>query len=274
VTDFRLAIVTISYNQARWLPALLTSIGNCREHADIEHIVVDAGSTDGSREILRAARANIQRLIMEPDAGPADGLNKGFEAATASVIGYINADDLLLPAGIAAVKKAFLSIPAPDMLLGNGLFIDDAGRTIRSFRTARHPSVRAVALGTAVVLQQATFFRRASLPWPPFNVENNIAWDTELVLSMLRRGARIGYTDSQLGAFRIHRDGITGSGLQTVKVRREHERMFREYVGASWTRLQDVEYWARRTGKAVISGAREPGRIVRKMKQGELSAWQ
>jgi len=272
--EFALSIVTISFNQAPWLPAMLRSIEAGRRHATIEHIVVDAGSTDGSRGILSAAGRAIDKLILEPDRGPADGLNKGFAAASGTAVGYINADDMLIPDGVRAIRAAFTDRTKPDVLVGDGQLIDGEGRLIRRFRTARRPTTRSVALGAAVVLQQSTFFLRESLPRVPFNVDNRIAWDTELMLEMLARRASVRHTPAELGAFRIHAAGLTGSGSHWDKVRAEHRRMYERYVGAEWTRWQDGEYIARRVLKALGSTAREPSRVVRKIRTGGASSWQ
>jgi glycosyltransferase involved in cell wall biosynthesis len=260
----KLSVVTISYNQVTWLPALLQCVSELRDHVEVEHIVVDPGSTDGSRDLLIAAAAAVDSLILEPDLGPADGLNKGFDAATGDVFCYINADDFLIPAGVPKVMHAFSRRPAPDIVLADGRLVDGDGALIRRFRTARRPTVRALALGTAVVLQQGSFFWRNSLPVKPFNEHNRIAWDTELVLSQLSRGAMVHCVHAEVGAFRIHADGLTGSGAHQAAVRSEHKRMFEQFVGAPWGRRTDVEYWVRRGSKGALAALLEPSRIAHK----------
>src|SRR6266571_286401 len=92
----RVSVVTVSYNQARFLPQALESVIK-QDYRDVEHIVVDACSTDGSKEILRHYASQLSRVIIEPDEGATDGLNKGFAGASGDIFAYINADDALLP---------------------------------------------------------------------------------------------------------------------------------------------------------------------------------
>ena len=102
----KVSIVTISFNQADFLEeAILSVLG--QDYPDIEYIIVDAGSTDGSLEIIERYRERLAAVIVGPDAGPADGLNKGFRLATGSICGYINADDAYLPGAISSAVKAF-----------------------------------------------------------------------------------------------------------------------------------------------------------------------
>ena len=83
-----ISIVTLSYNQAEFLERAIRSVVE-QDYADIEYIVVDPGSTDGSREIIERYRDRISTVILDPDDGPADGLNKGFAAATGDIFAYI-----------------------------------------------------------------------------------------------------------------------------------------------------------------------------------------
>ena len=75
-----ISIVTISYNQAPYLERAICSIIN-QGYKDLEFIIVDPGSTDGSREIISKYRHIFKDIILEPDNGPANGLNKGFKKA-------------------------------------------------------------------------------------------------------------------------------------------------------------------------------------------------
>src|SRR6202171_6644991 len=95
----RVSIVTISFNQAPFLERAIRSVVE-QDYPDIEYIVVDPGSTDGSRDIIERYRSRISQVIYEPDHGPADGLNKGFASATGDIFGSINADDAFLPGAV------------------------------------------------------------------------------------------------------------------------------------------------------------------------------
>ena len=75
--SLKFSIVTISFNQARFLEQAILSVIS-QDYLNIQYIVVDPGSTDGSRDIIEKYHNHIDKIIFEPDNGPADGLNKGF----------------------------------------------------------------------------------------------------------------------------------------------------------------------------------------------------
>src|SRR5450432_3341584 len=96
----KVSIVTISFNQAAYLEEAIRSVLD-QDHPLVEYIVVDPGSTDGSRDIIERYRGRIAKVLYEPDQGPADGLNHGFAHATGDVFACLNADDLLLPRAVS-----------------------------------------------------------------------------------------------------------------------------------------------------------------------------
>ena len=95
----KISIVTLSFNQRAYLQEAIDSVLS-QGYLDLEYIVVDPGSTDGSRDLIKSYGDRIAHCIFEPDRGAADGLNKGFERATGDVFGFLNADDLLFPGAL------------------------------------------------------------------------------------------------------------------------------------------------------------------------------
>ena len=132
----KFSIVTISYNQARFLEQAIRSVIE-QDYPDVEYIVVDPGSTDGSREIIERYRDRIDKIIFEPDNGPADGLNKGFARATGDIFGFLNSDDYLLPGALATVASEFATAPWKDVLSGHAVIVDADGREINRFYSRR-----------------------------------------------------------------------------------------------------------------------------------------
>ena len=91
----KISIVTLSFNQRAYLQEAMDSVLS-QDYPNLEYIVVDPGSSDGSRETDQQLWPDRSH-IFEPDRGAADGLNKGFARATGDVFGFLNADDLLFP---------------------------------------------------------------------------------------------------------------------------------------------------------------------------------
>jgi glycosyltransferase involved in cell wall biosynthesis len=235
----RISIVTLSYNQRAFLQDAIDSILQ-QGYPDLEFIVVDPGSTDGSRELIRSYEEQISHVIFEPDRGAADGLNKGFARASGEVFGFLNADDCLLPGALDRVAEFFQSHPRCDMVLGNGYVVDAHGRHLRQVK-ARDFTVRRYLYGGTRWLQQSTFFRReAFLLSPGFNTENRTSWDGELFVSMAQMGAIVGYIDADLAAFRIHGASISGTGRLVDAYREDCKRIFRQFRGRDWRLTDDA----------------------------------
>ena len=231
----KFSIVTLSFNQRNYLQQALDSVLQ-QGYADVDYIVVDPGSTDGSREVIEKYASNLAHMVFEPDRGAADGLNKGFALARGEVFGFLNADDLLFPGSLERVAGFFQRNPNCDLALGDGYIIDGSGRPIRHVKASGF-TVKRYLHGGAHWLQQATFFRReAFLRSPGFNVLNRTSWDGELFISMLKGGASVGYIDADLGAFRLHSTSISGSNTNAEGYRKDWNRVFREIEGREWGR--------------------------------------
>jgi len=207
-----LGIVTISFNQARFLEECIASV-RLSDEARLRYVIVDPGSTDGSRGLIARHREKFSEVILEPDQGPADGLNKGFAACDADIYGYLNSDDRFRPGALDYVLEYFEQHPATDVLLGAIAVVDDKGHTRLRKRTQDQPfDVRKFAISACNVFQQGTFFRREAFrKTPGFNLQSKTAWDSELVVDMALAGCRFGYTGKVLGDFRIYPQSITGS---------------------------------------------------------------
>jgi glycosyltransferase involved in cell wall biosynthesis len=101
----RISIVTISLNQRAFLATAIESVLS-QDYGNLEYIVVDPGSTDGSRRVIVGYADRIDHVVFERDGGAAEGLNNGFRHATGDLYGFLNADDVLLPGALKAVAEA------------------------------------------------------------------------------------------------------------------------------------------------------------------------
>lgn len=220
-----LSIVTISFNQARFLEECLASVVS-QKTPEVEYIVVDPGSTDGSRELIARHAAAIDHAILEPDQGPADGLNRGFARATGSIFGYVNADDRLAAGSLKFVREWFTAHPHEDVLCGAIRIIDEHGRVSPRGRTADRFDLVRYASGICTVGQQGTFFRRRIFERAGgFNGANRINWDGELLVDMALNGARFATVGKVLGDFRVYPGTISGSAESRARQARETARI-------------------------------------------------
>ena len=116
----RITIITPVLNGAGLLSDALNSVA-LQGYPEVEHIVVDGGSTDGTLNILRHAHG-IQWLS-EPDRGPFDAINKGIRRATGDIIGHLESDDVLLPGALAAVADGFSRDRAAEAACGGAQLV-------------------------------------------------------------------------------------------------------------------------------------------------------
>jgi glycosyltransferase involved in cell wall biosynthesis len=226
----KISVVTIAYNQAEYLEAALRSVLD-QDYAHIEYIVVDPGSTDDSRDIIQRYADRITKIVFEPDAGPADGLNKGFSHATGDIFFYINADDIVLPGAFRTIAKHFDQHPDIDIIYGHGMQLDAAGRAVRRLYSTRW-GLRAYGYGACNVSQQATYFRSSIFrAVGGFNPKNCTCWDGELLVDMaLARGSFLRVPEF-LGGFRVHQDSITGSNRLYAEYPQDTARIAEKIFG-------------------------------------------
>jgi glycosyltransferase involved in cell wall biosynthesis len=207
----KFSIVTISFNQDRFLQETLDSIRVSPPH-QLQYVIVDPGSTDGSRQRIERNRALFHRVILEKDKGPADGLNKGFAACDGDIFAYVNSDDTLTPRALDSVARSFEQHPEIDVLFGAVKMVDAEGRPVLRGRAPDRFNLRRYADGLCYVWNPSTFIRReAFLKAGGFRVENNVHWDGELVVDLALTGARMAYTDEVFGTYRLHDSSMTVS---------------------------------------------------------------
>ncbi len=232
----KISVVTISFNQAQFIEQAIRSVLS-QDYPDVEYIIVDAGSTDGSRDIIQKYRDRLATIIFEPDDGPADGLNKGFLKATGDIFYYLNADDLLLPGALQIVANRFANLPHLDVIYGNGLVLDRQGQVVKQIFCSKW-NLRSYMFGTVSVVQQATFFRSAAYKKAGgFNTNNRTCWDYELLADLAVSDCSIKQVPEFFGAIRIYDESITGSGRFQQAIFKDLARIRQRVLGRDpgWT---------------------------------------
>ena len=261
----KFSIVTISFNQARFLEQAMRSVLD-QDYKDVEYIVVDPGSTDGSRDIIERYRSRISTIIFERDAGPADGLNKGFARATGDIYGFLNADDFLLSGALATVAQYFGANSSVDVGSGHSLIVDGAGQKLRTCYSDRF-SLIGFAYGAVVLMQASTFFRRAAfVETAGFNPTGRSSWDGELFVDMAVAGARFALIPAFLSAYRVYAESITGSGKLNDQIKADHRRLFCKIMTRPWTQKDALHAQAWR----IVKHLREPRNLYQRVAYGPI----
>jgi glycosyltransferase involved in cell wall biosynthesis len=225
----KLSVVTISYNQIEFLERCIKSVLD-QQYENLEYIIVDPGSTDGSREMILKYANVVNSIIFEPDNGPADGLNNGFAKATGDVLYYINSDDKVLPDAFARAMRIFDEDSGLDVLLGNGLKIDKGDSTIRKIRIDKFDPKHFV-YGATIMFQQGCFFKRTVFESVGgFNANNRVSWDAELLIDLALAKRNFKKCNLYLGAIRAYGGTITEQIESNPQFRKKYqenkERLF------------------------------------------------
>ena len=130
--------MTVTWNSAATVADTLASV-NAQTHPNVEHIVIDGGSTDATLDIVRSQGQRVTTLVSEPDRGIYDAMNKGLRLATGDVVGLINSDDFLAGDDIlATVAATFAADPTLEAVYGDLCYVSpaDTQRVVRYWRSS------------------------------------------------------------------------------------------------------------------------------------------
>jgi len=155
----KISIVTPNLNGARYLEKTINSVLQ-QGYPNIEYIVVDGMSTDGSLDIIDKYRSKITKVIRENDGGHTDAVNRGFAASTGELMGWINSDDILLPGALFAVNEIFQTVSDVEWITGRATAMTEQD-IIYTVREARPWSwLRFLAGDYRHIQQESTFWTR------------------------------------------------------------------------------------------------------------------
>jgi glycosyltransferase involved in cell wall biosynthesis len=255
----RISIVIPSFNHGAYLEQAIGSVLN-QEYPRVDLIVIDGGSTDQSRAVIERHGARLGYWCSEPDRGPADALNKGFARAEGDVLGFLNADDFLLPGALTAIGRAFAADPAADVISGNGYYAVPSGELALPAYSDPWDFDR-FANGACVLLQPATYFTRGAFTRAGgFRASGRVCWDMELWADLARTGAVFSSVDAFLAAFRLHAESITGAAGMVERRRRDARAVMAEIRGGPETtadRLNHLRHRAQKFARHPVRAARQ-----------------
>jgi glycosyltransferase involved in cell wall biosynthesis len=225
-------------NQARFVASALHSVLAQERAFELECIVIDGGSTDGTLEILEGFGDAI-RWVSEPDGGTSDALNKGFALARGGIFGWLCSDDLLAPGALNRAVDVFAHEPQVQWLYGKVKIIDEHDRVIRRPITA-YKNLRMSRFSYRSLLTEnwisamGVFWRRSAHELVgPFRNDLHYANDYELWLRLAEHWpAR--FVNEYLAAFRWHLTSVSGSQFEAQL--REALRVAQEHAGGAYPR--------------------------------------
>lgn len=219
------SIVTPSYQQARFIERTLESVA--RQGGDVEHIVMDGGSTDGTIAILERWRDRIS-FSSGRDGGQTAAINVGIARARGEVLAYLNSDDVYYDGAVAAAVEVFERDPSADVVYGDAVHIDADDRVTGSY-PVEDWSLERLKL-VCFLCQPAVFFRRRVIErFGPFDAGLHYCMDYEYWLRLGMRGARFVHIPARLAASRVH--AATKTRMRPAEAHTEINNMLRERIG-------------------------------------------
>ena len=221
--DPLISILTLSFNHYAFLPNNIESVSS-QTYLNYEHLIIDAGSRDGSREyLLGQAKKNSKLvLIFEPDDGPADGLHKAMKRALGEIIICLNSDDYFIPGALNSVAEMYLARPDAAGYTANGYVLNEKLGKKKFQFTDKVTSWR-FSTGKLCVMHPSTaynadFIRTNNLN---FNTKSRTCWDWEMLADILIHKGKFVKTNRIWSVFRIHGNQRNSSGALTDEYNKE-----------------------------------------------------
>ena len=210
----KITIITVCYNSVSHIEDAINSVAN-QDYKEIEHIVIDGNSNDGTQEVLQKYSGKIAHWISEPDNGIYDAMNKGIKIASGEVIGILNSDDFYFDNQvISKVVEAFTDQQI-DAVFGDLIFVDpnNLDRIVRTYSSNRwHPEKFAKGYMPA----HPTFFvkRKYYEKYGLFETDYKIAADYEMLIRLLYVH-KLNYTYLPLKMVKMRKGGVSSNGIKS-----------------------------------------------------------
>jgi hypothetical protein len=209
----KISLVTPVWNSARYLEAAIRSVLS-QGYPNLEYIIIDGGSTDGSLEIIRQYEPQLHSWISEPDRGMYDAINKGFAHSSGELMGWISATDMLHAGSLFVVGSVFQTFPEVEWITGRPTGFSDDGMVVEVLKLRRWSRLPFLAGANRYIQQESTFWRRSLWERAGGRVDDSRrnGSDFELWLRFFRY-AKLYSVDALIGGFRSHPDSL---GLQNL----------------------------------------------------------
>jgi glycosyltransferase len=228
----KISVVTVAYNNGPTISETLSSVAR-QTHPDVEHVIVDGGSTDDTLARISRDGPHVAKLVSERDRGIYDAMNKGLDLATGDFVGFLNADDMLAtPETLAHMAEG---MSAADVLYGDLVYVDaeTASRVVRRWHSG---AFRASHLRFGWMPPHPCFyFRRSAVPSARFDIRYRIAADYDFMLRCLRAPLRVAYLPEVL--VRMRSGGVSNRSIRTMllKSREDLDVIRRNRIGGYLT---------------------------------------
>jgi len=205
----KISIITPNFNGAQFLEETILSVLD-QNYPNLEYIVIDGGSTDGSIDIIRKYESKLAFWISEPDKGMYYAIQKGFEKSTGEIMGWINSDDKLIEKSLFILAEIFAGNTQINWIQGYPTVIDELSRIVlqRPHRYKREQFLSKAFLDGNFIQQESTYWRRSlwELAGAKVSTEYKYAGDFELWTRFFNFD-KLYITNAIIGSFRVRKSG-------------------------------------------------------------------
>lgn len=264
----RITIVTPSYNQAQWVEATLRSV-LLQGYPNLEYIVMDGASTDGSVEVIERYAPWLDEWRSEPDDGQPDAINKGFARATGEILGWINSDDLLLPGALEHVARFARAHADAVAWVGACYRIDTDGRITDTIRPRGLDEDTLADWGKAGFFYQPSCFFDADAWAEIGSLDDRLEYgfDVDLWLKLAKRGD-FAATDAVLSAALFHEMAKSGQGRMGQHVDTIALQVYHGHLDAAIRRLDRLMERRRVRDLVWLAARQKVRRLVERLRPG------
>lgn len=210
-----ISIITPTLNSAKYLQQTILSIKSQNTTYDIEHIVVDGGSTDDTKDIVE--REGISKIFTLNGSSMYEAIDFGFQQSSGEILCWLNSDDLFVPDTVNLVYAYFLSNKKSKIITGNTIYIDEFGRDLYQYKFPKVPVNIFRSFGTLFLCQPSTFWKReVYINNGGLNLSYKITADRDFIFRATEKN-KLEYVNNVLSKFRLHNENLSKTKARLAK---------------------------------------------------------
>jgi glycosyltransferase involved in cell wall biosynthesis len=233
----RVSIVTVNFNGAAYLERTIRSVID-QGYSNLEYIIIDGGSTDGSVDIIKKYESSLAYWVSEPDSGMYDALQKGFARSTGVIMGWLNSDDVYHPRAIQNMARIFSRFPEIQWLTGVPSVIDEQDNITIPPVPSFPPwsKLRYYSFDFKWIQQESILWRRELWDTAGGNLNTSLKYAGDLELwTRFFRHQKLYVAPFHTGAFRVR-----ASGQQSIQFKDKYLQEARHTIRREWLRISPL----------------------------------
>jgi len=228
MNNIKISIITVVYNGEQFLEETILSVIN-QTYENIEYIIIDGGSTDGTVDIIKKYEDKIDYWVSEPDRGIYDAINKGLKVATGDYIGVIGGDDMYYPDAIENIVKVLTTDLSIELIYGNLTYIDENNKVLRKSKSPLPNSKFFMIKGMSVPHVASFVKKNIYNEYGSYKLDIKYAADYDYYLNLYLHKVKFRHIDIYISKFR--NTGVTNkymlqSNLEVFQIRKNYKINF------------------------------------------------